>query len=69
MGVVAVVLSFMLAIVACRATGETDITPVGAMARSPATYGVLAPSNNDELELTRASRQHRKVRRPTCSMI
>jgi len=46
MGVVAVVLSFMLAIVACRATGETDITPVGAMGKiTQLTYGVLAPSN------------------------
>ncbi len=46
MGVVAVILSFMLAIVACRATGETDITPVGAMGKiTQLTYGVLAPSN------------------------
>jgi len=46
MGVLAVVMSFMLAIVACRATGETDITPVGAMGKiTQLTYGVLAPSN------------------------
>ncbi len=46
LGVVAVMLSFMLAIVACRATGETDITPVGAMGKiTQLTYGVLAPSN------------------------
>jgi OPT family oligopeptide transporter len=46
MGVVSVVLAFLLAIVACRATGETDITPVGAMGKiTQLTYGVLAPSN------------------------
>ncbi len=46
MGVVAVILAFALAIVACRATGETDITPVGAMGKiTQLTYGILAPSN------------------------
>ncbi len=45
LGVVAVMLSFVLAIVACRATGETDITPVGAMGKiTQLTYGVLAPA-------------------------
>ena len=29
----AVVLSFALALVACRATGETDTTPIGAMGK------------------------------------
>ena len=33
-------------IVACRATGETDITPVGAMGKiTQLTYGILAPAN------------------------
>ncbi len=46
LGVIAVALSFVLAIVACRATGETDTTPVGAMGKiTQLTYGVLAPSN------------------------
>jgi len=46
LGVVSVLMAFMLAIVACRATGETDITPVGAMGKiTQLTYGVLAPSN------------------------
>jgi len=46
LGVVAVALSFVLAIVACRATGETDTTPVGAMGKiTQLTYGALAPSN------------------------
>ena len=46
LGVISVVMAFMLAIVACRATGETDITPVGAMGKiTQLTYGVLAPTN------------------------
>lgn len=46
LSVLAVVLSFVLAIVACRATGETDTTPVGAMGKiTQLTYGALAPSN------------------------
>ena len=46
LGIVAVMLSFILAIVACRATGETDTTPVGAMGKiTQLTYGILAPAN------------------------
>jgi OPT family oligopeptide transporter len=46
MGVVAVAMTFFLAIVACRATGETDTTPIGAMGKiTQLTFGVLAPSN------------------------
>lgn len=46
LGIVAVLLAFVLAIVACRATGETDTTPVGAMGKiTQLTYGVLAPAN------------------------
>jgi OPT family oligopeptide transporter len=46
LGVIAVILAFMLSIVACRATGETDITPIGAMGKiTQLTYGVLAPTN------------------------
>ena len=46
LGVLAVVLSFFLALVACRSTGETDITPIGAMGKiSQLTYALLAPSN------------------------
>jgi OPT family oligopeptide transporter len=44
MALLAVVLSFFLALVACRATGETDTTPVGAMGKiTQLTYGALAP--------------------------
>jgi len=46
MGVLAVVLTFLLSIVAARATGETDITPIGAMGKiTQLAYGAIAPSN------------------------
>jgi OPT family oligopeptide transporter len=46
LSVLAVALSFVLSIVACRATGETDTTPVGAMGKiTQLTYGILAPGN------------------------
>ncbi len=46
MGIIAVSATFFLAIVACRATGESDITPVGAMGKiTQLVFGVLAPSN------------------------
>jgi uncharacterized oligopeptide transporter (OPT) family protein len=46
MGVVAVALTFFLGIVASRATGETDITPTGAMGKvTQLAFGALAPSN------------------------
>lgn len=46
MAILAVVMSFFLAIVACRATGETDITPVGAMGKiTQLMYGAIAPGN------------------------
>jgi OPT family oligopeptide transporter len=46
MGFVAVAMTFLLAIVACRATGETDTTPIGAMGKiTQLTFGALAPSN------------------------
>ncbi|MBX9775339.1 MAG: OPT/YSL family transporter [Xanthobacteraceae bacterium] len=44
--VVAVLLSFLLALVACRVTGETDTTPVGAMGKvTQLTFGALSPGN------------------------
>ncbi|MFA6316272.1 MAG: OPT family oligopeptide transporter [Elusimicrobiota bacterium] len=46
MGFVAVIMTFFLSLVAARATGESDITPVGAMGKiTQLTFGVLAPSN------------------------
>ena len=44
--VIAVLLSFLLALVACRVTGETDTTPVGAMGKvTQLTFGALSPGN------------------------
>ncbi len=43
---VAVLLSFALALVASRVTGETDTTPVGAMGKiTQLTFGALSPGN------------------------
>lgn len=45
-GISAVALTFVLALVAARATGESDITPMGAMGKiSQLTYGVLIPQS------------------------
>jgi putative OPT family oligopeptide transporter len=44
--VIAVFLSFLLALVACRVTGETDTTPVGAMGKvTQLIFGALHPGN------------------------
>ena len=44
--VLAVALSFLLAVVACRVTGETDTTPIGAMGKvTQLTFGALNPGN------------------------
>jgi OPT family oligopeptide transporter len=46
LGVVSVLLSFVLSLVACRATGETDTTPIGALGKiTQFIYAVLAPGN------------------------
>lgn len=46
MGVLSVLMTFVLAVVACRATGETDVTPTGALGKvTQLAYGVIAPSN------------------------
>jgi OPT family oligopeptide transporter len=45
MGVISVLMTFFLAVVACRATGETDITPIGAMGKiTQLFYGTIAPA-------------------------
>jgi len=45
MGVISVLMTFFLAVVACRATGETDITPIGAMGKiTQLFYGAIAPA-------------------------
>lgn len=44
MGILAVVLTFVLSIVAARATGETDTTPIGAMGKiTQLTYALITP--------------------------
>ncbi|MFT3925027.1 MAG: OPT family oligopeptide transporter [Myxococcales bacterium] len=46
MGVLAVLATFLLSIVAARATGETDVTPIGALGKiTQLAYGVIAPAN------------------------
>ncbi len=45
-GLVAVAMSFVLSMVACRATGETDTTPIGAMGKvMQLLFAVLSPGN------------------------
>jgi len=46
MGVIAVLMTFFLSVVACRVTGECDTTPIGAMGKiTQLTFGFLAPSD------------------------
>lgn len=45
-GVLAVAMTFFLSLIACRATGETDITPMSAVGKvMQLTYGALIPQN------------------------
>jgi uncharacterized oligopeptide transporter (OPT) family protein len=45
-GMIAVGMSFVLALVACRATGETDTTPIGAMGKvMQLLFAVISPGN------------------------
>jgi len=54
-GVLAVLMTFFLALVACRATGETDVTPTGAMGKiTQLTYGVLMPQSTTANLMTAA---------------
>lgn len=46
LGTIAVAMSFPIALVCCRATGETDTTPIGAMGKvTQLLYAVLAKGN------------------------
>jgi uncharacterized oligopeptide transporter (OPT) family protein len=46
-GLIAVAMSFVLSMVAARATGETDTTPVGAMGKvMQLLFAVISPGNN-----------------------
>ncbi|MBL8611609.1 MAG: OPT/YSL family transporter [Myxococcales bacterium] len=54
-GVLAVAMAFVLGLVACRATGESDITPGGAMGKiMQLTYGALIPKNSTANLMTAA---------------
>ncbi|MBI5516998.1 MAG: OPT/YSL family transporter [Deltaproteobacteria bacterium] len=45
-GIVSVAMAFVLSVVAARATGETNITPIGAMGKiTQLLFGVLVPGN------------------------
>jgi len=68
MGTLSVIMSFFLSVVACRATGETDITPIGAMGKiTQLTYGIIAPSNITANLMTAGcnGRGGRFIRRPS----
>jgi uncharacterized oligopeptide transporter (OPT) family protein len=55
LGTLAVLMTFFLALVACRATGETDVTPTGAMGKiMQLTYGVLLPQSTTANLMTAA---------------
>lgn len=46
LGTIAIALSFVISLVCCRATGETDTTPIGAMGKvTQLLYAVLAKGN------------------------
>jgi uncharacterized oligopeptide transporter (OPT) family protein len=46
LGIISVMLSFVVSLVCCRATGETDTTPIGAMGKvTQLLYAVLAKGN------------------------
>jgi len=55
LGTLAVLMTFFLALVACRATGETDVTPTGAMGKiMQLTFGVLLPQSTTANLMTAA---------------
>lgn len=55
LGALAVAMTFVLALVACRATGESDITPGGPLGKIvQLTYGVLMPQSSTANLMTAA---------------
>jgi putative OPT family oligopeptide transporter len=53
LGLVAIVMSFVLTLVACRATGETDTTPIGAMGKvMQLLFAVLSPPSASSMQLS-----------------
>jgi hypothetical protein len=62
----------LLSIVAARATGETDVTPIGAMGKiTQLVYGYVAPSNMTTnlmtASITAAAASHSAGRRWRCA--
>jgi uncharacterized oligopeptide transporter (OPT) family protein len=55
MGVLAVLMTFLLSIVAARATGETDITPIGAMGKITQLMYAFVARGNIQTNLMTAS--------------
>ncbi|HEX7797584.1 MAG TPA: OPT family oligopeptide transporter [Vicinamibacterales bacterium] len=46
MGLIAVLATFLLVVVAARATGETDVTPIGPLSKiTQLTFGIIEPGN------------------------
>ena len=64
----AVVLSFALALVACRVTGETDTTPIGPMGKVTQLDFRRAQSRQHEREPDERQhhRRRRRFRPPIC---
>jgi OPT family oligopeptide transporter len=54
LGAIAVAMSFPLGVVACRATGETDTTPIGAMGKVTQLMYALLAKGNQTVNLTSA---------------
>lgn len=54
LGVVSVLMSFPIALVCCRATGETDTTPIGAMGKVTQLMYALMAKGNTVVNLTSA---------------
>src|SRR6185295_7735142 len=56
MGIISVLVAFLLSVVAARATGETDMTPIGAMGKiTQLTYAGLTPRSATPTEFTQTN--------------
>jgi hypothetical protein len=67
-GVLSLGMVFALSLAACRATGESDITPTGPMATlTQLAYGLLMPSSARANLLMASVTAARRRRGPTCS--
>jgi putative OPT family oligopeptide transporter len=53
LGLIAIAMSFCLSLVACRSTGETDTTPVGAMGKvMQLLFAVISPPSASSMQLS-----------------